>query len=136
MKYYSKGFSIIELIVTILMVGIIAKIAMSTYSTHIRKSRRNDAIDAILSISLAEARYRSSNTQYGTLAQVWSGVSTSTDGYYTLAISNVSATSYTITATAVGNQANDSADGTACTPLTFADSSGTITKSPSACWPK
>src|SRR5438132_97230 len=116
-KKRKKGVTLIELIVTILIVAIITTVAINFYSNYVRRGRRIDAINALLSISLAEERYRSNNTTYGTIAQVWGGVTTSSEGYYTLSISNTGATSYTITATAQGNQANDAVNGTSCTTL-------------------
>jgi len=130
-----NGFALVEMVFTMAIVVILTISAIFLYSSQVLKGRRIDAINSILSISLAEERYRSNNTTYGTLAQVWGGVSASTEGYYTLTITNVSATSYTLTATAVGNQANDSSSGTSCTPLQLAFSNGTVTKTPAACWP-
>ncbi|HTM64138.1 MAG TPA: type IV pilin protein [Gammaproteobacteria bacterium] len=129
------GFTLIEMIITVLLVAITAVTAIYMYSSQIKRGRRIDAVNAMMSISLAEERYRTNNTTYGTLAQVWGGVTTSPDGYYTLAISNITATSYTITATATGAQANDADNGTSCATLTLAMSSGTFTKSPATCWP-
>lgn len=129
-----KGVTLMELIIVIAIVSIISVIAIQSYSTYVRKGRRTDALNTLLSISLAEERYRSNNTQYGTLAQVWGGVSTSSEGFYTISISNVSATSYTVTATAIGRQTTDAANGTSCSSLTLTMSNGTITKSPTACW--
>lgn len=134
-KYTMKGFTLLELMIAITILGIITIIGVGSYSTYVRKGRRVDAMNMLLSISLAEEKYRGSNTTYGTLAEVWSNVSTSPEGYYTVAISNVSATSYTLTATAVGNQANDSENGSSCGTLTLTMSNGTITKTPSVCWP-
>ncbi len=130
-----KGFSLIEVMIAIAIVAITAVVAIQLFSAQARKGRRIDGINTLLAISLAEERYRNNNTQYGTLAQVYNSVSTSTEGYYTLAITNVTATSYTITATGVGDQANDTEGATACSPLSFAVSNGTTTKSPSNCWP-
>lgn len=134
MKKLSIGLTLIELMITVLIIAILTITATTIYSSYVRKSRRMDALNAMIGISLAEERYRSNNTQYGTLVQVWNSVSTSTEGYYTLAISNISATSYTVTATATGTQANDSANGTSCATLTLAMSNGVITKTPAACW--
>jgi len=131
-----NGFTLIELMTTVLIVGIIAIISTTIYSGYVRKGRRVDAVNSLLSMSLAEERYRSSNASYGTLAQAWNNQSTSQDGYYTLSISNVSSTSYTLTATAVGDQANDAENGTSCSVITLSVSNGTITNSPSVCWPK
>lgn len=135
MKRTQHGFTLIELTITLAIVVILTTIAIVLYSTQIRKGRRVDAVNSLLAMSLAEERYRSTNTSYGTLAQVWNNVSTTSEGYYTLSISNISGTSYTITATAVGDQANDAVSGTACTPLQISMSNGTVTKTPSACWP-
>ncbi|MHB1948160.1 MAG: type IV pilin protein [Gammaproteobacteria bacterium] len=134
-RQYRTGFTLTELVVCVAIAAILTIIAVSAYIPYIRNSRRADAVNSLLSISLAEERYRSNNATYGTLAQVWGGITTSAGGYYTLAISNVAATTYTITATAIGDQANDSAGATACTPMVFSMSSGTITKTPAACWP-
>lgn len=130
-----NGMTLIELLIVVAIIAILASVATVIYSSQARNSRRADALNTIISISLAEEQYRSSNSQYGTLAQVWGGVTTSAEGYYTIAITNVSATGYTITVTGVGNQANDSINGVACSPLTYTVSNGTVTKSPATCWP-
>jgi len=137
MKKYSllKGFTLIELLVAVAIVAILAVIAIKLYPSQVRQGRRVDGINVLLSISLAEERYRSNNTTYGTLAQVWNGASTSPEGYYTLTISNVSASGYTATATAQGDQANDTFGSTSCATLTLSLANGTISKSPSVCWP-
>lgn len=133
--FKDKGFTLIELIITLGIVAILVVIASVVYNGQVRKARRADAINVILSIVLAEERYRSTHTTYGDLSAVWGGVTASPAGYYTLSISNVAGGTYTVTATAVGNQANDAENGTSCTPISFAMSNGTATKSPAACWP-
>lgn len=133
-KIKLKGFTLTEVVVAIALMSILAVIAINVFSQQGRKGRRIDAINTMLAISLSEERYRSNNSTYGTLAQVWTGTTTP-EGYYTLAVSGNSATAYTITATATGDQANDKENGTACTPLTMSVSNGAITKSPSVCWP-
>jgi type IV pilus assembly protein PilE len=135
MSYHIRAFTLIELMVVVLIVGILALISSNIYTDFVRKGRRADAINALLSLSLAEEQYRTNNATYGTLAEVWTQGSTSPEGYYTLSISNVSSSAYTLTATAVGDQANDADSGSTCTPLTLSVSNGTITKSPSTCWP-
>ncbi len=128
------GFSLIELLIVVLIFAIIAKIAISSFVTYELKGRRSDGINAVLAVSLGEERYRSTNATYGTLANVYSG-STSPQGYYNLAVTVNTATNYTITATATGNQTSDAESGTSCSTLTLTVVSGTITKTPAACWP-
>lgn len=130
-----SGFSLLELLIAIAILAIITVVAIASYGPYVRKGRRVDGINALLQISLAQERYRANNTTYGTLAQAYNSVTSSPEGYYTLAVSNVTATSYTATATAVGNQANDTAGSTSCATLTLAMSNGTITKTPAECWP-
>lgn len=133
MKKY-LGFTMMELMISIAIVGILAAIAIPAYQNYSRKANRSDGLQTALSIQLAQERYRMKNSSYGSLAQVWNSVSTSTGGYYTIAISNVSATSYTITLTATGTQTSDSEDGTACSPLVLSYSNNSVTKTPAVCW--
>ncbi len=135
MKRKIKGMTLLELMIAVVCVAILSLIALTLFSSQVRVSRRTDAINTINAISLSEERYRTSNTTYGTLAQVWGGVTTSTGGFYTLAVSANSATAYTITATATGDQANDSEGTTNCGTLTLTSNNGTITQTPAVCWP-
>lgn len=135
MRIIGKGFSLIELLMAMLILGIIVGVATPSYLSYLREGRRVDAVNSLLSISLGQERYRSSHSTYGSLAQVWGGVTASNQGYYTLSISNTSATSYTITATATGNQVNDAVGGTSCSSMVYAVSNGAVTKTPAVCWP-
>lgn len=131
-----KGFTLIELMIVVAILGILTVVATSLFTSRVRESHRSDATNSLVSMALAEERYRTSNTTYGTLAQVWNGVTTSSGGYYTLSISNVSATGYTLTATAIGDQANDNESNTSCAAITYTVSNGSITRSPAICWPQ
>src|SRR5882672_5994982 len=102
-----NGFSILGMMVVVVILGIFTILVITLFTNNVRQERRSEGVNTLLAMSLAEERYRTLNAAYGTLAQVWGGVATSTHGYYTLAISGISATGYTLTATAVGNQAND-----------------------------
>jgi type IV pilus assembly protein PilE len=132
-RRHSAGFTLIELLIVLVVVGILAAIAVPAYQSSVQKGRRSDATIAMRAIQLAEEKYRANNSSYGTLAQL--SMSSSTDsGYYTLALSGLSGTGYTVTATAVSgtSQASDSG----CTTLTLQQSGATLTTTPSACWSK
>ncbi len=131
-----NGFSMLEIMIVAVIVGILTLIAITLFTGNVRQGRRTDGVNTLLSMSLAEERYRTINTTYGSLAQVWGGVTTSTQGYYTLSISGTSATGYTLTATAIGDQANDTQDGISCATLTLTSATGTVTETPTACWPQ
>lgn len=129
-----SGFTLIELVIVVSIVAILAAIAIPLFTEQIRKGNRTDGKSVLLSIVMEEEKYRTNNVTYGTLAQVWGGVSVSPQGFYNLAISGVSGTGYTVTATAIGDQANDAQGATNCGTLTITVSGLTTTRTPAACW--
>jgi len=134
LRKLTKGFTIMELLVALAILGILTAIAIPAYKGYNLKARRADGLHAVLAIQLAEEKYRTHNTQYGDLTQVWGGNTASPAGHYTLAISAVGASSYTVTASAAGAQTNDTENGTACSTLTLTYSNGTTIKTPTDCW--
>lgn len=129
-----SGFSFFELLMVLLISSILILIAVPNYHGYIRNSRRVDGMHSIYALRLAEEKYRTTNNQYGTLAQVQSLTSTSLSSHYTYNVTNVGASSYTIIATAQGDQANDTEGGTACNILTFTVNNTAETKTPVTCW--
>lgn len=130
----NKGFSLLELMIALVLVGILTVVSTVLYAQHVKRARRADAMQTLLAMQLAEENYRASNSSYGTLAQVWAGVATSQGGYYTLTITNVGASSYKLTAQATSTQTSDAENGIACSSLVLAVSAGTETSTPTACW--
>jgi type IV pilus assembly protein PilE len=130
------GFSLIELVVVMVVVTILAAIAIPSYQSQIRKSRRTDAKTAVLDLAARQEKYLSLNNSYtsspanlgyGTGATFPQNVSS---GYYqvyaciastagstsattpcTAATATTAGTSYVIAAIPVAgtSQANDSA---------------------------
>ena len=139
-----NGFTLIEVMIVVVIVAILASIAYPSYMSQIRKSRRSDAVQALLQVQQAQERWRANNATYSAaLANTAAasalpnglGVSTTTSGgYYTLAVSSNSATGYAATATAVSgtSQASD----TNCTTLTVTVTNGSVANTPTACWLK
>ena len=129
-----KGFTLIELMIVIAIVAILAAVAYPSYLDSIRAARRADAMDALLTLQNLQEKYRANNTTYGTLAQI-GGSAASSDGYYTLTVSDNTATVYTLKALATGDQANDTclgADKTVFLKVTAGSPRGE--KTPAACW--
>jgi type IV pilus assembly protein PilE len=58
------GFSLIELMITLTLVGILASIALPVYYTHVLKSNRQIALVDLLEIQLTEERYYSRHRTY------------------------------------------------------------------------
>jgi len=128
-----KGFTLIEIMIVVAIIGILATIALPSYLQYLREGRRIDATAALMSIESAQEKHRVSNTSYTTDLTGALGISTtSPEGHYTLAVTSANATSYTATATATGGQTSD----TGCTTITLSMSAGATTKTPADCWKK
>ncbi len=138
-----KGFTIIELMIVLAVVAILVTLAIPSFRDTLRKSRRSDAMNAIVGIHLAQERWRVNHTTYGQLANPSNPLTNlgpdpliSPDGHYSLTIPTATSTSYTILGTALGDQINDS-----CGNFTLTFTAGVITKTTSKgvadqCWRK
>jgi type IV pilus assembly protein PilE len=116
----SAGFSMIELMVTVVIASILVAVAVPTYTAQVRKSRRTDAKTALLDLAGREERYFSTNNGVYTTSAANLGYTgtfpiTVGSGYYTIAAPVVAAgtaaavATFTITATPAGTQVNDTA---------------------------
>jgi type IV pilus assembly protein PilE len=114
----SRGFTLIELMIVCAIVAILAAIALPSYLTSVQKSRRTDAKSALMAIAGQMERYFTERGTYATATLGSSGVymSTSLNGYYTLSLTNLTATSYTLNAAPAGIQTGDP-----CGTFTYTD---------------
>ena len=124
---HRRGFTLIELMIVVAVIGILATIAYPSYQDYVRKARRIDAQGVMLDIQLQQEKYRVNHVSYGSLTDLGSFPS----DYYTFAISGNTASAYTITATAKSgtSQASD----TGCTSMAVNQASA---KTPDSCWKK
>lgn len=62
----SKGFTLIELMITVAIIAVLASIAYPSYQEQIAKSRRNEATNTLMVAAQALERYYSANGRYTT----------------------------------------------------------------------
>jgi type IV pilus assembly protein PilE len=111
----AAGFTLIELMITVAIVGVLAAIAYPSYTQYVRKSNRTDATRTMMQGAQALQRCYSATYAYTGCAAATSG--TSPGGWYTVTVTPT-ATSYTIIATPLGVQVKD----TACASFTLLSS--------------
>ena len=60
----AKGFTLIELMITVAVVAILGSIAMASYTSQIQKSRRTDARSAVMDLAGREEKLFSTVNAY------------------------------------------------------------------------
>ena len=63
-----KGFTLIELMVTVAIIGILASIALPSYSQYVIRARLTDGQKILSSYALAQEQYFQNNNRYATAA--------------------------------------------------------------------
>lgn len=105
--YKQRGFTLIELMIVVAIVGILAAIAYPSYTDYVQKSRRGDAIASLADFRIEQEKWRANNVSYTTSTGALGLSSSSRDGYYNMIIVSAAASSYQVTAAPTGAQAGD-----------------------------
>jgi type IV pilus assembly protein PilE len=80
-----RGFTLIELMIAVAIIGILAGIAYPAYTNHVDRSRRSEGISMLLIVASQQERYYTQNNRYATPAELGAdgvGNLQSESGYY------------------------------------------------------
>jgi type IV pilus assembly protein PilE len=128
----NNGFTLVELMIVVAIIGVIAAIAMPSYESYIKKSRRADAkVGLSKAADFMERSYLKFHT-YPAYSEV------SEKGYYDIEASGVTPAGYVLTAEPVSGgiqEADTTTSAGDCTVMTL-DSTG-LREGPAgsdACW--
>jgi len=127
-----RGFTLMELMITVAIVAILATVAYPSYRNQIMRSYRAEARSELLQIQVAQEKYFLQNNKYGTLAQLGLTAGTTYNtahGYYKITLPARTDTTYTVQADALGSQATD----TTCASYTITEV-GAKTPTTAGCW--
>jgi type IV pilus assembly protein PilE len=116
----ARGFTLIELMIVIAVIAILAAVAWPSYQNYVIRGNRAAAQSFMMTIATRQEQYLLTNRSYTTTIGAGGLGLTApneTTGRYTFVVTNPTTSSYTITATAAGNQVSDgdltlSSDGT------------------------
>lgn len=106
MKQRQAGFTLIELMIVVTIIGILAAVVFPAYQEHVRSARRTAAMGCLMERTHFMERFYSANMTYvGAAPPACPGEVTQ---FYNIAPpANLTATTYTLAANPIGAQAGD-----------------------------
>lgn len=134
----SQGFSLIELMIAVVIVGILAAVAIPMYSDYVTRSRRADGQATLMQVAQELERCYTQFSKYNdnSCSVVSSSTvnETSDQGFYVISASGGALTESNFTLTATPQ--NEQADDTDCTTLTLTHlgEQSATGDDPDSCW--
>lgn len=117
----AKGFTLIELMIAVAIIGILLAIAVPNYNDYIKKASRSAAQSELLELASTQEKIFLNSSAYAlNVTSAYNGSSagglgrtsgTTQDGKYTLSVTPGASTTYTLTATPVAGS-TQATDGT------------------------
>jgi len=114
-RHKARGFTLIEIMIVVVIIGVLSAIALPAYQSYIMKSRRADAKNAVLDMASRQERFFSINNNYSSTAADLGysalplDVNSGGASYYSLSVTTSTGPSgFVAKATPTGTQQKDS----------------------------
>jgi type IV pilus assembly protein PilE len=133
----SRGFTLIEIMIVVALIGILASIALSSYQSHALKTRRYAAQSCLIEqAQYMERYYTTANNPmtYTDASLPNASCKTNLAAYYTFSLTSASQ-AFTVQAVASGTQTGDTNCRTLALNQAALQSSSSATASTTGCWP-
>ena len=115
-RYYQRGFTLVELMIVVFIIGILGAVAYPSYQDSVRKSHRNEGLSMVMEIAGKLERYYYNEGSFSVdltdLGYGSAGNVATENGYYKVSVATATvacpiATCYLLRATPQGGQAVD-----------------------------
>jgi len=102
------GFTLIEVMMVVVIIGILAAIAFPSYREYVLRGHRSEGVALLSEAAARQERYYAQNNTYADSVAKLSMSANSDNDHYTLSVVAANATSYSLLATAINSQVDDS----------------------------
>ncbi|MBY0268973.1 MAG: prepilin-type N-terminal cleavage/methylation domain-containing protein [Burkholderiales bacterium] len=103
----ARGFTLIELLIVVAIIGVIAAIAVPQYGDYLTRSKLTEATATLSEHRVKMEQFFQDNRTYVSACATGSIAATPTGRYFNYACSNLTATTFTVTATGIAAQGTD-----------------------------